>query len=146
MGNAVLSGRQEYADTGYGPIDTEHRQVSAVLSELVEATSSGNALTARLALQAAQTLMTRHFAHEERLMRDSGYGNFARHKQAHDTFLADVARQSAKFERNGLSPDFRRWVLGRLLAWFRFHVMANDVELGKYLVSHLTRAKVGTPG
>lgn len=82
------------------------------------------------------TQVVAHFAHEERLMRESGYPKLPQHSQAHATFVRDALDFKREYEAKGLTPEFRRWATGRLLTWFRFHILAHDVELGLYLLKH----------
>jgi hemerythrin-like metal-binding protein len=124
---------REYADTGYAPIDEEHRKVSALLRALVEAVNSGRRAEVETSLRAVIRAVAAHFAHEERLMKETAFASFARHKEAHDAFIADAKRFAKELEESGITGKFRRWAVGRLLECFRFHVMAYDVALGKHL-------------
>jgi hemerythrin-like metal-binding protein len=133
-GGALATHEQEYSDTGYAPIDEEHRQVSGLLRALVTVAADNNYAAAVEALKVAQSGTATHFAHEERLMKDHAFPNHQRHAEAHASFLADMARHAGELaKKRAVTPEFRRWVHGRLLDWFRHHVMANDVELGRFL-------------
>jgi hemerythrin-like metal-binding protein len=83
-----------------------------------------------------------HFAHEEALMRKRAYPSRARHEEAHMLFVADAKRFHAEVERNGVTPGFRQWAASRLPEWFRYHILAHDVALGKFL---LGAAEAGRP-
>lgn len=123
----------DYSDTGFAPIDEEHRTVSRLLLGVVEAVNRGSKDEVAYALDAAIDAVIAHFGHEERLMEEAEFSHRARHKIAHEGFLVDTRRHRAALGEHGVTPDFRRWANGRLREWFRFHVMANDVELGKFL-------------
>jgi hemerythrin-like metal-binding protein len=129
---------REYSDTGYGPIDVEHRALSERLHAFVELVNAGRSRE-QLAGVAA------HFAHEELLMAEYRYGNTARHCEAHKLFLDDGARFERSIQEKGLTPDFRRWAVTRLLEWFRFHIMANDIELGRFLLVATAREAARPP-
>jgi hemerythrin-like metal-binding protein len=120
--------------TGWEDFDREHASLVAKLAELLSAVNAADRARASAALAAFLDACAEHFTHEERLMELNSYGQLARHKEAHDLFLADVRELSANLAANGITPDFRRWAAGRVLEWFRFHVSANDVALGVYLV------------
>jgi hemerythrin len=85
--------------------------------------------------------VTAHFRHEERLMASTGFANHVRHTAAHQSFLADLQRFKGALAKSGITPDFRRWAIGRMREWFRFHVVANDVDLGRHLLAHETAAR-----
>lgn len=120
--------------TGWEPFDREHAELVARLGELLSAVNASDRARATAALGEFLRACAEHFAHEERLMAENAYGQLARHKEAHDLFLADVGELSTELSTKGITPEFRRWAAGRVLEWFRFHVSANDVALGAFLV------------
>lgn len=123
-----------YMDTGYGPIDTEHRELSEALRSFVGLVNRGEAAEVRPAMANLIPAIADHFAHEEALMRTRGYPSRARHEEAHMLFVADARRFQAELERNGVTSGFAQWAAGRLPEWFRFHILAHDVALGKFLL------------
>jgi diguanylate cyclase (GGDEF)-like protein/hemerythrin-like metal-binding protein len=126
-----------YMDTGYGPIDVEHRELSGGLQALVVLVNGGEAAEVRPAMANLIAAVADHFAHEEALMRRRGYPSRARHEEAHLLFVADAKRFQADLERNGVTPGFAQWARSRLPEWFRYHILAHDVALGKFLLSTL---------
>jgi hemerythrin-like metal-binding protein len=123
-----------YQDTGYAPIDTEHAEISQGLEKLLVAVNAGKPSDTVLILEALAGQVAAHFTHEEWLMARSSYPLAVRHKQAHDGFMADATKFLAELKANGLTASFRRWATGRVLEWFRFHIAANDVGLGRFLL------------
>ena len=140
----------EFQDTGYAPIDGDHREIAASQSRLLEFVNSARVVSAVMEFDGLLDRYRAHFAHEERLMVETGYEQAARHKEAHDLFLADSARMFVDLKKHGLSPQVRRWITGRLLEWFRFHIAANDVGLGRFLLARERKAEwdrvCGDPG
>ena len=128
------AGRPLYMDTGYGPIDMEHREISEALRSLADLVKRGAAAEVRPAMVAMVDAVSDHFAHEEALMRKRPYPARARHEEAHMLFLADAKRFHAELERNGLTPGFTRWATSRLPEWFRYHVLAHDAAFVKFLL------------
>jgi len=122
-----------YNDTGFGPIDAEHRALSEGLEAFSGKVSGGNVDEARSTLAAVITAMAAHFAHEEELMADFSYPLLARHKEAHALFVGDARSFQAELMENGVTPGFRRWSAGRLPEWFRYHILAHDMGLGQFL-------------
>ena len=121
--------------TGWEPFDREHADLVDRLGLLLSAVNAGETSRARAMLDEFVRSCGEHFAHEERLMALNAYGLLARHKEAHDLFLADVGEHVAELAACGITPTFRRWVAGRVAEWFRFHVSANDVALGVFLAA-----------
>jgi hemerythrin-like metal-binding protein len=137
--------RQAYMDTGYGPIDEEHRSISEQLRALLAAVEADDVAQTRAVCHVVLKHVASHFAHEERLMEQWKYPKAERHGEAHANFLRDAAQFAADLDANGLTPAFRRWVLTRLLSWFNFHIIANDVELGMFLREQARRTTAASP-
>jgi hemerythrin len=126
----------ECPDTGHAEIDEQHRALRHQLLELVGAVNSGKLEAVRHRLDTVVEQVAAHFAFEERLMQETAFPNYARHKEAHDTFVADAQKFAKELAAKGITPNFRRWAVGRLLEWFRFHIVANDVEFARHLLRH----------
>ena len=121
-------------DTGFGPIDAEHRVLSDGLEAFIGKVYAGNGGEVRTSLATLIAGMAAHFTHEEELMADFAYPNLTRHKEAHALFVGDALRFQAAMEKHGVSPNFRRWAVGRLPEWFRYHILAHDMGLGQFLI------------
>jgi hemerythrin-like metal-binding protein len=134
---------QIYMDTGYAPIDDEHRELSTGLDRFVSLVNAGDVAGARPVMAALIAGVAEHFSHEEGLMRTHGYPGRGRHEEAHRSFVADATRYQAELERRGISPEFRRWAATRLPEWFRYHILAHDVALGKHLIAAAARPAQG---
>jgi diguanylate cyclase (GGDEF)-like protein/hemerythrin-like metal-binding protein len=126
-------GRQLYNDTGFGPIDAEHKALSEGLEAFIGKVNGGGIDQVRPALAALIVAVGAHFGHEEELMDDFSYPLRDRHKEAHALFVGDAQRFQAELEKGGVTPNFRRWAVGRLPEWFRYHILAHDMGLGQFL-------------
>jgi hemerythrin len=140
-----MSRHQEYMDTGYGPIDQEHRSISEQLRALLAAVNTDDLGQTRAVCHIIFKNVASHFAHEDRLMEQWKYPKAARHREAHANFLKDAAQFGAELEASGITPAFRHWVLTRLFNWFKFHIIANDVELGMFLREQAKSTMAGAP-
>lgn len=119
--------------TGFGPIDAEHRALFDELERFIGKVNGGKVQEVGPALAAVIAAVSAHFAHEEELMADFSYPLRARHKEAHGLFVGDALRFQAELTRIGVNPNFRRWAVGRLPEWFRYHILAHDMGLAQYL-------------
>lgn len=126
---------KNYQRTGFEPMDDEHRRISDELESALEALNSNDALKATTVFTSLTQLIADHFAHEGRLMVDSHYPNITRHVEAHSLYLADARAMLGELKAHGLTEKFRRWLVGRGLEWFRFHIAAHDVGLGQFLAA-----------
>jgi diguanylate cyclase (GGDEF)-like protein/hemerythrin-like metal-binding protein len=135
--------RQVYMETGFPAVDEEHREIGGAIQEFGSLVDRGDAEAVGRAMASLIATVADHFAHEEELMRRRSYPSRARHEEAHMLFVGDARRFHAELERSGLTPGFRQWASSRLPDWFRYHILAHDVALGKFL---LEGAATGPPG
>jgi diguanylate cyclase (GGDEF)-like protein/hemerythrin-like metal-binding protein len=135
--------RSIYMETGFSPVDGEHQEIGGAIREFVSLVDAGDADVVRPAMANLIASIADHFAHEEELMRGRNYPSRARHEEAHMLFVGDARRFRAELERSGVTPGFRQWASSRLPDWFRYHILAHDVALGKFL---LEAAGSGPPG
>jgi hemerythrin-like metal-binding protein len=136
----MLSRKQLYSATGYEPIDREHRDLSDALEAFIGKVNAGKVDEVGSAMDALIAGVGDHFAHEERLMAESGYPQASRHAEAHALFVGDVLRFRKELQQGGVTATFRRWAVSRLLEWFRFHILSHDVGLGQFLRRHTAPA------
>jgi hemerythrin-like metal-binding protein len=141
----MAADREHYQQTGFEPMDAEHAQISLGLERLLQAVSATQRVEATAVLAPLANQIALHFAHEERLMTESGYPLARRHREAHDGFVRDVNEFLLELKTAGLTEPFRRWATGRALEWFRFHIAANDVGLGHFLLAREAAQRAAAP-
>lgn len=134
----------EYQRVGFEPIDREHDALTRALQMLIQEVCGGSLETVDAHLSILLGQVERHFKSEEDFMKATNYPLTARHTEAHRGFTRDAERHRAVFKAQGLTPEFRRWVLDRFSKWFDFHIRANDVALGRHLRDHTTISPAST--
>ena len=79
-----------------------------------------------------------HLTAEEALMEETLYPERARHKSAHELFMADFLQMRESLREEGVTPAVDDWVRRRIPEWLRFHISVNDFPLGVYLARRRT--------
>ncbi len=106
-------------------IDAEHLQIYCTLEEVRGAIGAAAPAATILGLmQRMAGEIVRHFAHEERLMRASGYPEYPWHKRQHAT-----ARRRVEELIEGFSPEdceSAPAMLDGLHEWLSYHVSVAD--------------------
>ncbi|MBI5510335.1 MAG: hemerythrin family protein [Deltaproteobacteria bacterium] len=120
-------------ETGFVPMDRDHREVVSGLQELLLALDQSDVAAVRASLRVAKARVVAHFAFEEQLMAEHRYQAAAEHREAHASFVRDVTRFEAEVVKKGLTEKFRLWAGGRLLLWFKFHITTHDMALARVL-------------
>jgi len=118
---------------GFEEIDGEHRHILRLIEATQASVDGGDRGEVKTTLSALGDYLMAHFAAEESIMAQAGYPERTRHKAAHDIFMQDFAQLGHEYERSGLSPLVRQWIVARVPEWIRFHIQANDVPLGEFL-------------
>lgn len=123
---------------GHPLIDRQHRQLERIGRALVAALRRGGGVQAPLARLTRET--RRHFACEERLMRQAGdaYPLADGHRALHQGMLEDMQRLRALLA-GGACPHHRHGQ--QVLAWLAHHVDEAD----RNLVAAWRRALARTP-
>jgi hemerythrin len=109
-------------------IDAEHKAMFKLVDELAAAL---NSRARSKVLESLATRMQDHFAHEERLMRASGYDALEWHKGQHDG-----ARRQAKQLFKRIEEGDRKApgeLLEYLTGWLQGHVLVTDRMMAAYL-------------
>jgi len=130
----LLDGSAIYHETGYAPIDLEHRALSDAIEAFFDMLSTGRSEEVQMALESIIAGVGAHFAHEERLMEAHGFPDRVRHAKHHLLFASEARQFLEEVTRSGVTVPFRRWAVGRLPEWFRFHIVEHDVELARFLL------------
>jgi diguanylate cyclase (GGDEF)-like protein/hemerythrin-like metal-binding protein len=128
-------GRAAHMETGFAPVDEEHRALTAAIADFAGLVTRGDEARTKDAMPVLIGRIAEHFAAEDSLMRRCAYPARSRHEEAHVLFVADMKRFQLELERGGLTPGFLQWATARLPEWFRYHILAHDVALGKFLVA-----------
>ena len=118
---------------GIPSIDAQHQTLFGIGAELYAAMTAGQAKTAINRILERLVQYTRsHFAHEERLMRQNNYPQFAAHKAEHDQLTAQVAAFQAELAggRATISVQLLRF----LRDWLEKHIQESDRRYAPYLV------------
>lgn len=123
--------KEEY-ETGYAPVDSQHKHLFGMVNELHEGIVGGS--TREILLPLLRTLekyTVEHFQTEESLMSLKSYPGFIKHKKIHNELarrVADLVTQYAAGET--VLP----LTLSRFLAdWIEHHIQEEDKALIDWL-------------
>ncbi len=123
----LLSWKSEYS-VGVESVDHEHREMIGMINELyTELSGRKDANSVEQFLGDIHMTISAHFALEERVMRQHGYGEFAAHKEDHEELLdqiRDLMDEYASDAEKGLTL-----LQERLSGWFAIHFSSFDSRL-----------------
>jgi len=109
-------------------MDQEHQRLVDIVNNLYAAMRSGRGKDVIGSILDELINYTKtHFAHEERLMKESGYDGFDEQKRSHESLLSQVVEIQAKFKAGtALSQE----VLSFLKSWLVNHIQGLDKRYG----------------
>jgi hemerythrin-like metal-binding protein len=113
-------------------LDRQHVEIFRRLRDSVAALDGTRADVERAVALLADVIVD-HVVAEERLMEATLYPERARHRAAHELFVADVARMREELRDTGATPVVAEWLRVRIPEWLHFHIRVNDAPLGAYL-------------
>jgi hemerythrin len=112
-------------DTKIPVIDNQHRRIVEYINELHDAIVSADREQVGEVLEQLVDYTLSHFAFEEELMNQAGYGFIAAHKKVHQMFTKKVADFQMRFE---LGEDVSRQLLTTLRTWLINHIKRDDAD------------------
>ena len=118
--------------TGIESIDDQHRHLVDLVNKFEEASRRGKG--SRVMSDILNDLAgytQEHFAHEERIMRESGYPGLEKHMARHRSLLQKVERFQFEFESQGrrVTTEVRDF----LKYWVRSHILKDDMAYAAHL-------------
>jgi len=113
---------------GVSQMDNEHQRLIGIINNLYGSMRSGRSKDAiGTILDELVDYTKTHFAHEERLMQDAGYGGLADQKRAHEALVAQVQEIQGKY-RTGTALG--QEVMTFLKNWLLNHIQGMDKQYG----------------
>ena len=128
---SLIQWKDDYA-LGVPAVDHEHRELIDEINELHDAMRTAADYDHVVdALGKIFTLISAHFALEEKIMRDARYSAYPEHKLDHETLLdelrdiMDSVDDQGRYDEAELSQDLDRW--------FSDHFRTHDARLHRLL-------------
>jgi hemerythrin len=120
-------------------LDRGHVELFRRLADAARAIG-GDRRRLEAAVAAFSDALLDHLSTEERLMEETLYPERARHRSAHELFVADVERLRDELHRVGPTPEVDAAIQHRLPEWLAFHIRVNDTPFGEHLARRRPRA------
>jgi hemerythrin len=125
-------------------LDDDHLEIFRRIAQAAAVLDGSTAEVEQAVAAVADALVT-HIATEERLMNESLYPERARHRSAHELFMADFLQMREELREKGPTPLVADWIRRRIPEWLRFHIRVNDLPFGVYLSRRRAHADAGRP-
>ena len=110
-------------NTNIDVIDKQHQRIVNYINNLEDIKRQNNRAVEEQVLNKLVDYTLSHFAFEESLMEDAGYGFINGHKRVHQLF---VKRVSDFMQRFKLDEDITEELLTVLKAWLINHIRSDD--------------------
>jgi hemerythrin len=130
---AMMEWEEEYS-VGIAAMDRQHKQLIAMINELNEAIANHNNSDAIRTILPRLTYYTNvHFATEETLMYEAGFGELAYHQELHQK-LTQKVQEYIKQYLCGNTPEINE-MAAFLISWLRNHIQGEDKSYGQYIAN-----------
>jgi hemerythrin-like metal-binding protein len=129
--NTFFAWNSSYS-VGCVTMDQEHKRLVEMINNLYSAMRQGHGNEAiGPILDGLVEYTGTHFAHEERLMKETGYAAYDEHKLEHDSLTGQVLEIQAKYRSHAvLSLE----VMSFVKDWLVKHIQGSDKRYGPHLV------------
>jgi len=135
----VLVWNERFA-TGLNWQDAQHQELFNRMNTLLDAMQAGRDTgSLEEAFAFFESYMTKHFADEERFMKELGLPGFADHKAAHEELRIHHTELKAAFIREGVSPGVRIKFQNMLVDWLVSHIGNMDRKIVEETVARSSR-------
>ena len=74
-----------------------------------------------------------HFVYEEKLMLETNYPNYERHKKSHEDFKIGINELKDEFDSCGASDDLAKNLSGTVIRWLVTHIQHEDFKIAKHI-------------
>jgi hemerythrin len=124
--------KKEYS-VNIASIDAQHQNLFAIAAELHKAMCSGQARPVMgKILDRLVNYTATHFSHEERLMQQHCYPDFAAHKLAHDALKRQVVDFQTEFKSGKVAVSVE--LMSFLQDWLQKHIQETEKRYSPFLV------------
>ncbi|MEN8006466.1 MAG: bacteriohemerythrin [Candidatus Krumholzibacteriota bacterium] len=135
---AFINWTEEFI-TGIPSIDEQHRRLVDLANKFEEAGRRGRG--SRVMSDILNDLVgytQEHFAHEEKIMAESGFPETKQHTARHRQLMQKVERFQYEFETEGrpVTADVREF----LRYWVRSHILQDDMAYAAHLKQALVQS------
>lgn len=121
---------------GVDAIDTQHRQLFEQINRLLEACNQGKGKESiDQIVNFLEKYVVNHFQAEQKLMQETHYPDYLKHKGLHEQFIESFGRLKEQIAKEGNTINIVILTNRMVVGWLNDHILNVDKELGKYLNS-----------
>ena len=124
----------EDLETGNDAIDSQHKQLFKLTSDLVEACENNKGqeiLGDTLNFLASYTV--KHFADEEALQLEHSFPAYEKHKKLHDDFKVKATELVQQYQQDRNSANLRTQVNSVVIRWLLQHIKGEDFKIAEHI-------------
>jgi hemerythrin-like metal-binding protein len=122
---------REY-ETGNAQVDTEHKQIFVLVQNVMDAAMGTGDADVKSTIDFLAGYTVDHFAHEERLMEESGYPKYAVHKKKHDDFVQEVLALRERVLNETDNEANLLDITTVVVSWLTDHVLGSDMTMAHH--------------
>jgi len=113
-------------ETGNALVDSDHKQIFELVKNVLDGAYLNRKEKVDMAIGFLAEYTLRHFANEEKLMKESSYPEMEEHKRQHTEFAASVVALQEKVKNEGDTMDLSIAVNRAVVDWLVKHVIGSD--------------------
>ncbi len=132
---------KERYNIGYKEVDAQHKQLLAILNELIDLVDErGDSGAVRGIFQRLCDYVRFHFTREEGYLKACGYPQFIEHQAQHAVFVDKLLELNRTYDPN--DPNLLEETLAFLKHWYVDHILKTDFEYVPFLKRYRAEAPI----
>jgi hemerythrin len=121
-------------ETGYGVIDTQHKELIKTINDLMNACQQNHAIDeVNKAVDFLLFYTKWHFRNEEELQQKSNYPDCVNHHKYHEEFVNVVANLATELKQSGPTPAIVGKLVHSVGDWLVHHIQQQDTKVATHL-------------
>ena len=115
-------------------IDLQHKAIVQQLNRLADALENDrNKDELRNLVNSLEDSIFKHFAEEERLMKQFNYPGFLEHREIHADFVRELASLRSQILIADITPALLQFFAGGVESWISEHILGLDKAMAEFI-------------
>ena len=133
-------------ETGYEEIDSQHKQLFILVSDLIESCQKNEAaVTIEEVLYFLLDYTEKHFSDEEKISLRYRYPHHDEHKEMHGVLKKNVAVFIEQYKKNGFSKILFSALTKMIVKWLINHIQGEDFKIANHIKEYQKNYKIYLP-
>ena len=121
-------------ETGNDTIDSQHKQLFKLTSDIIEACESEkDRMEVGKILNFLASYTVKHFTEEEALQLEHKFPDYERHRKLHENFKFKIVELIHQYQTDSTSIDLCAQINHTVIRWLLQHIKGEDTKIAEHI-------------